>query len=103
MRELLEAARAHSDEVQARDEGDLAKLVYDEPIMTTPRSFLTAVTVGPPRTLIGGAESEPAVEIEWSTTHDNGRLEPHKSTSCPRAERNHRFFESLQRLTDKEV
>jgi hypothetical protein len=32
LRELLEAARAHSDEVQARDEGDLAKLVYDKPI-----------------------------------------------------------------------
>jgi TRAP-type C4-dicarboxylate transport system substrate-binding protein len=32
LQELLEAARVHSDDIQARDEGDLAKLVYDKPI-----------------------------------------------------------------------
>jgi hypothetical protein len=32
LQELLESARAHTDSVQARDEGDLAKILYDKPI-----------------------------------------------------------------------
>jgi hypothetical protein len=30
--ELLESAKVHTDSIQARDEGDLAKIVYDKPI-----------------------------------------------------------------------
>lgn len=30
--ELLESAATHTDSIQARDEGELAKLVYDKPI-----------------------------------------------------------------------
>jgi len=30
--ELLESAKTHTDSIQARNEGELAKLVYDKPI-----------------------------------------------------------------------
>lgn len=30
--ELLESAKTHTDSIQARDEGELAKIVYDKPI-----------------------------------------------------------------------